>query len=162
MKTKGQIEAAISEAVTKFEKEYTGRGPSDVRTYVVEDMIVIRLKGLLLPVEERLITEGDAVVASTIIGEWEVSLVTKGKERKLGATAGMPEAVGRAERWITANRADSLGLVLLRAKWRGRPASAKQVEYLKSWKISVPRGITKGQASHLVAMLPRRRARASG
>ncbi len=102
------------------------------------------------------------VIASTIIGEWEVSLVTKGKEKKLGATVGMPEAVGRAERWITANRADSLGLVLLRAKWRGRPASAKQVEYLKSRKISVPRGITKGQASHLIAMLPRRRARASG
>ena len=45
MKTKGQIEAAVSEAVTKFEKEHTGRGPSDVRTYVVEDMIVVRLGG---------------------------------------------------------------------------------------------------------------------
>ena len=28
-KSKGQVEAEISEAVTRFEKEYMGRGPLD-------------------------------------------------------------------------------------------------------------------------------------
>jgi uncharacterized protein YbcI len=43
--TKGQIEADISMAMTKFEKEHLGRGPKNVRTYIIEDMILIRLIG---------------------------------------------------------------------------------------------------------------------
>lgn len=79
MKTKGQIEAAISAAVTRFEKEYTGRGPSDVRTYVVEDMVVVRLKGLLLPIEERLITEGDAGEGRNAIKHFRGALIEKAR-----------------------------------------------------------------------------------
>jgi uncharacterized protein YbcI len=52
--TKGQIEAQISEAIIKFEKEYMGRGPTETKTYVVKDMIFVRLKGVLTPAEEQL------------------------------------------------------------------------------------------------------------
>lgn len=52
--TKGQIEAQISEAVIKFEKEYMGRGPSETKTYIIKDMIFVRLKGVLTPAEEQL------------------------------------------------------------------------------------------------------------
>lgn len=45
--TKGQLEAAISEAITRFEKEYMGRGPIETRTYVIDDMVLVRLKGVL-------------------------------------------------------------------------------------------------------------------
>lgn len=51
---KGQIEAQISEAIIKFEKEYFGRGPAETKTYIIDDMILIRLKGVLTPAEEQL------------------------------------------------------------------------------------------------------------
>ncbi len=31
MKTQGEIEACISEGITRFEQEYMGRGPKDIR-----------------------------------------------------------------------------------------------------------------------------------
>lgn len=53
--TKGQIEATISDAVTKFEKEFMGRGPLETKTYVIDDMVVVRLRGVLTKAEHRLI-----------------------------------------------------------------------------------------------------------
>ena len=58
-KTKGQLEADISALITKFEKEHLGRGPKEVRTFIIQDLILIRLKGILTPAEEKLITEVD-------------------------------------------------------------------------------------------------------
>ncbi|NSW89985.1 MAG: DUF2294 domain-containing protein [Firmicutes bacterium] len=52
--TKGQIEAKISEAVSKFEIEYMGRGPKQIRTIIIQDLIVIRLKGFLSQSEQKL------------------------------------------------------------------------------------------------------------
>ena len=45
MKTKNELEAEISEAITYFEIEYMGRGPKEVRTHIVEDLIVVRQGG---------------------------------------------------------------------------------------------------------------------
>ena len=52
--TKGQLEAKLSEAVSKFELEYMGRGPKSIRTNILNDMIVIRLSGILSPSEQKL------------------------------------------------------------------------------------------------------------
>ena len=52
--TKGQLEAKISEIVSKFEIEYMGRGPKTIRTYIISDMIVVRLTGFLSPSEQKL------------------------------------------------------------------------------------------------------------
>lgn len=52
--TKGQLEAKISEAVSKFEMEYMGRGPKLIRTYIMNDMILIRLTVALSPSEQKL------------------------------------------------------------------------------------------------------------
>jgi uncharacterized protein YbcI len=52
--SRGDLEAAISRAVISFEKEFMGRGPVEVRTYLLGDLIVIRLKGVLTPAEQRL------------------------------------------------------------------------------------------------------------
>ena len=40
-KTRGQIEAEITSALIKFEKEYLGRGPTNARTFIIEDMVYI-------------------------------------------------------------------------------------------------------------------------
>jgi len=53
-KTKGQVEAEINNAIIQFEKDYMGRGPVESKTYIVEDMILVRLKGILTPAEQQL------------------------------------------------------------------------------------------------------------
>jgi uncharacterized protein YbcI len=54
MKTKGEIEAEISQAIVQFELDYMGRGPKEAATYVVDDMVLVRLKGVLTPAEQQL------------------------------------------------------------------------------------------------------------
>ena len=54
MKTKGEIEAEISRAIVQFEIDYMGRGPKETRAYIIEDMVVVRLRGVLTPAEEQL------------------------------------------------------------------------------------------------------------
>lgn len=53
-KTKGELEAEFTKAVIKFEKEYLGRGPLDARTFLINDMALVRLRGVLTPAEEKL------------------------------------------------------------------------------------------------------------
>jgi hypothetical protein len=43
-RTKGQLEAEISKAIVAFEREFMGRGPTEVKTYVLQDMVLVRLK----------------------------------------------------------------------------------------------------------------------
>ncbi len=62
--TKGQAEAKISEAVSKFEIEYMGRGPKQIRTQIIQDLIIIRLKGFLSQSEQKL---------AGIVMEWSCS-----------------------------------------------------------------------------------------
>ena len=54
MKTKGEIEAEISCAIVQFEIDYMGRGPKETSAHIVEDLVVVRLKGVLTPAEEQL------------------------------------------------------------------------------------------------------------
>lgn len=61
-KTKGQLEAEISEALVKFEKEYMGRGPAEIKTYIIEDTIFVRLKGVLTPAEQHLSSSSDGAM----------------------------------------------------------------------------------------------------
>ncbi len=58
-KSKGQLEAELSAAITQFEREYLGRGPKEARTFIIQDMLLMRLKGVLTPAEEKLALEKD-------------------------------------------------------------------------------------------------------
>jgi uncharacterized protein YbcI len=55
MKTQGEIEAAICEGISRFEQEYMGRGPKDIRTYLIGDFLVVRLQGVLTAAEQQLV-----------------------------------------------------------------------------------------------------------
>jgi uncharacterized protein YbcI len=61
MKTKNELEAEITEAIIRYDIEYMGRGPKEARTYVVEDLILVRLKGVLTPAEQQLSTSAEGV-----------------------------------------------------------------------------------------------------
>jgi uncharacterized protein YbcI len=52
--TKGQLEAQIATAITQFEREHLGRGPQEVRAWIIQDLILVRLKRVLTPAEEKL------------------------------------------------------------------------------------------------------------
>jgi uncharacterized protein YbcI len=54
LRTIGQVEAEISAALVQFEKDFMGRGPKETRAYVMEDMVLVRLKGVLTPAEQQL------------------------------------------------------------------------------------------------------------
>ncbi len=55
MKTQGEIEAAISEGISRFEQDYMGRGPKDIRAYLIGDLLVVRLQGVLTAAEQQLV-----------------------------------------------------------------------------------------------------------
>ena len=54
MKTQGEIEAAICEGIRRFEQEYMGRGPKDIRAHLIGDFLVVRLQGVLTAAEQQL------------------------------------------------------------------------------------------------------------
>jgi uncharacterized protein YbcI len=55
MKTQGEIEAAVSKGVTTFMQEFMGRGPKDICTYLIRDLLVVRLHGVLSAAEQHLV-----------------------------------------------------------------------------------------------------------
>jgi uncharacterized protein YbcI len=55
MRTHGEIESAVCAAVTRFEQDYMGRGPKDIRTHLLGDLLVVRLQGVLTAAEQHLV-----------------------------------------------------------------------------------------------------------
>jgi len=55
MKSQGEIEAAICDGISRFEQEYMGRGPKDIRAHLIGDLLVIRLQGVLTAAEQHLV-----------------------------------------------------------------------------------------------------------
>lgn len=53
-KTKGQLEAEISDSMVKLQREQTGRGPNQAHTYIVQDMVIVRMQEVLTPAERQL------------------------------------------------------------------------------------------------------------
>ncbi len=55
MRTQGEIEAAICEGISRFEQEYMGRGPKDIRAHLIDDVLLVRLQGVLTAAEQHLV-----------------------------------------------------------------------------------------------------------
>jgi uncharacterized protein YbcI len=54
MKTRGEVEAAICEGVAHFMQEFMGRGPTEIRTHLIGNLLLVRLQGILTPAETSL------------------------------------------------------------------------------------------------------------
>lgn len=78
-RTKGMLEADISEAVIRFEKEYMGRGPLEARSYIVDDMVIVRLKGVLTHAERQLAQSNDPSNGRELIKKMRHALLEKGR-----------------------------------------------------------------------------------
>ena len=52
--TRGEVEASLANAIIQFEKDHLGRGPVETRVFIIEDMVLVRLRGVLTPAEVKL------------------------------------------------------------------------------------------------------------
>jgi uncharacterized protein YbcI len=90
VKTKGEIEAAISAAIVQFEIDYMGRGPKETRTHIIEDMVIVRLRGVLTPAEEQLSKSNDG---RELVKKVRSTLIDKARpllDRVIGEITGVP------------------------------------------------------------------------
>jgi uncharacterized protein YbcI len=54
MRSQGEIEAAVSEGISRFEQDYMGRGPKHIHAHLLGDLLVVRLQGVLTAAEQHL------------------------------------------------------------------------------------------------------------
>ena len=55
MRTRGELEGAICEGVSRFEQDYMGRGPKNIHAHLLGDLLVVRLQGVLTAAEQQLV-----------------------------------------------------------------------------------------------------------
>jgi uncharacterized protein YbcI len=72
------VENAIRNAIIKFEQEFMGRGPDDVRAFIVRDLVVARLKGVLTPAERQLAKTAEGV---EMVKRLRQNLIAQGRDK---------------------------------------------------------------------------------
>jgi uncharacterized protein YbcI len=75
MRTQGEIEAAICERVSRFEQDYMGRGPKDIRAHLLGDLLVVRLQGVLTSAEQHLVKSLPAEKGRDLIKQVRTHLI---------------------------------------------------------------------------------------
>ncbi len=72
------MENSIRNAIIKFEQEFLGRGPDEVRALVARDLVVVRLKGVLTPAERQLAKTVEGV---EMVKRLRQNLIAQGREK---------------------------------------------------------------------------------
>lgn len=78
--TQGQLEAEIAEAITRFEKEYMGRGPTETRAFLVQDMVMVRLRGVLTPAEQKLVGSENSTEGRRLVKRMRTELLENARD----------------------------------------------------------------------------------
>ena len=95
MKSQGEIEAAVCDAVARFQQEFMGRGPRHVHAHLIDNRVLVHLEGVLTAAEQRLI-DGDGQGngrGSELLRQLRNQLVLSGRpvlEALVQAAAGIP------------------------------------------------------------------------
>jgi len=77
--SKGQLEAAICEAVIKFEKEFMGRGPLETKAYIIDDIVLVRLKNVLTQAELKLAGVRESKDGRELVKRIRITLLEQGR-----------------------------------------------------------------------------------
>lgn len=72
-------EREISQAIIRFEKEFMGRGPLDARTFIIEDLVLVRLKNVLTPAELKLAADESNNRGRYLIKQVRQELIEQGR-----------------------------------------------------------------------------------
>ena len=75
MKTQGEIEAAVAEGIARFEQDYMGRGPKDIHAYLIGDLLIVRLKGVLTVAEQQLVATLPAEKGRDLLKQVRIHLI---------------------------------------------------------------------------------------
>ena len=92
-KSQGEIEAAVCDAVSRFQQEFMGRGPRTIHAHLVENRLFVHLEGVLTAAEQRLIDGNGAGngKGAELLKQLRSHLVLAGRqllERLVGEAAG--------------------------------------------------------------------------
>jgi uncharacterized protein YbcI len=79
LKSKIELEAEISQAIIRFEKEFMGRGPLETRTYILDDLVVVRLQGVLTQAEIKLAAAENSPRGRYLLKEVRQELLDRGR-----------------------------------------------------------------------------------
>ena len=75
--SKKKLEAEISAAFIKFQRELIGRGPREAKTYIINDMLITRFKGVLTVEEKHLVNRNSGKNLSNKCGSCFVKCTAK-------------------------------------------------------------------------------------
>ncbi len=75
MKTSGEIEAAVCQAMSRFAQECMGRGPKDIHTHLIGDLLLVRLQGVLTPAEQQLVKSLQAEKGRDLLKQVRIQLM---------------------------------------------------------------------------------------
>jgi uncharacterized protein YbcI len=75
MKSQGEIEAAICQGINRFEQDFMGRGPKEVHAYLIGDLLVVRLTGVLTAAEQHLVTSLPAAKGRDLLKQVRTQLI---------------------------------------------------------------------------------------
>lgn len=78
-KSIGQLESEICEAVIKFEKEYMGRGPLETKAFILDDIVLVRLKNVLTQAELKLANVHDSKDGRALVKQVRIALLEQGR-----------------------------------------------------------------------------------
>ena len=78
-RTKGQLEADISKEIVRFEKNFMGRGPLETKTYILDDLIMVRLRKVLTQAEHQLAKSGKESNGRDLIKQVRIKLLERGR-----------------------------------------------------------------------------------
>jgi uncharacterized protein YbcI len=49
------MEASICQCISRVEHEFMGRGPKDIHAHLIDDLVIVRLQGVLTSAEQHLV-----------------------------------------------------------------------------------------------------------
>jgi uncharacterized protein YbcI len=75
MKSQGEIEAAICQGINRFEQDYMGRGPKEVHAHLIDDLLVVRLTGVMTAAEQHLVTSLPAAKGRDLLKQVRTQLI---------------------------------------------------------------------------------------
>ena len=79
MKTSGEIEAAICQGMSRFAQDCMGRGPKDIQTHLIGDLLVVRLQGVLTAAEQHLVKSLQAEKGRDLLKQVRLQLMETGR-----------------------------------------------------------------------------------
>ncbi len=75
MLTQGEIEATVCKGISRFEQDYMGRGPKDIHAYLINDLVVVRLVGVLTVAEQQLVASLPAEKGRDLLKQVRIHLI---------------------------------------------------------------------------------------